>query len=607
MGIFVAGCGFAWAEIAWGWESRKRQSLFLNLDHSLGEDAEAFFDARIAQGDTAFRYAPSVGQFSFTPSEELRRELLEDPDIDGLPESLRVAHRFVGHGNRDWLTDLEEYDLTLGVGGHLEGGIGYDAYLRLYRHDALETGDTFVSESTIQGAIDEERYDLENPLSKDPEHLAAVHETGLRLTRDQVTDHEAARMLFDGTAFTLGGGDLRWAAGAEVAQEVRRDLYDYRDVENRSYEASDVLGSGGISFSGERRRWAAFTEVALPLHRDWEVVLAGRRDHYDDVDAAFSHQVASHFRLNDSLTLRASWHGGSRAPGLSALHAPEAIDYPWICDTRTHVGDPEDCDRFQVERVSGGNPDLRPDDAESFSVGAATNAGPLSVSLDWFRTGLSEVPSRLSGQSVIGLEARGSLPPGARVVRDGRVITRLESPFVNSGETDVSGIDLRARAGWKAYWADLALDTRWLHLTRHEDRVAGETQPGDRPRNRVHPSLRARTTEFTANWSVQAVSGFWNNLRTARYAAWIGHDITFRKSDAFGLHGLDLVGGILNVGNHGPSTDPTVPGAAGANETLDSVIEKTRMLHKSLVRELARPFNVGLFEYIGACVFASHG
>ena len=33
----------------------------------------------------------------------------------------------------------------------------------------------------------------------------------------------------------------------------------------------------------------------------------------------------------------------------------------------------------------------------------------------------------------------------------------------------------------------------------------------------------------------------------------------------------------------------------------------TRMLHKSLVRELARPFNVGLFEYIGACVFASHG
>ena len=35
--------------------------------------------------------------------------------------------------------------------------------------------------------------------------------------------------------------------------------------------------------------------------------------------------------------------------------------------------------------------------------------------------------------------------------------------------------------------------------------------------------------------------------------------------------------------------------------------KSTRMLHKSLVRELAHPFNVGLFECIGACVFASHG
>ena len=45
-------------------------------------------------------------------------------------------------------------------------------------------------------------------------------------------------------------------------------------------------------------------------------------------------------------------------------------------------------------------------------------------------------------------------------------------------------------------------------------------------------------------------------------------------------------------------------------DSVGSLIESrvfTRMLHKSLVRELARPFNVGLFEYIGACVFASHG
>ncbi len=58
----------------------------------------------------------------------------------------------------------------------------------------------------------------------------------------------------------------------------------------------------------------------------------------------------------------------------------------------------------------------------------------------------------------------------------------------------------------------------------------------------------------------------------------MGHDITFRWHDAFGLGGMDLEGGILNVGNRGPSTDSTVPGQAGADETLDSVRGRTLFL-----------------------------
>ena len=39
----------------------------------------------------------------------------------------------------------------------------------------------------------------------------------------------------------------------------------------------------------------------------------------------------------------------------------------------------------------------------------------------------------------------------------------------------------------------------------------------------------------------------------------------------------------------------------------DAGTEWTRMLHKSLVRGLARPLNAGLFEPIGACASSSHG
>ena len=576
-GVPGAGCGFAWADVAWAEigsipvSRYERGSAFVNFDQPLAEDTDLYLDARVAQGDTAFRYAPSVGEFEFNPSQALRETLLDDPDIDAVPETISVVHRFVGHGNRDWLTDLEEYDLTVGLKGRFGKGLGYDAHVRYYRHDTLETGNTFVSESAVQQAIDAGHYDLENPLSSDPVHRAAIRETGLELKREEVTEHRTLRASVNGAAFSVPGGAVRWAGGAEAAHEDRREVYDYRDVADASYDPVDVLGSAGNSFSGRRRRWSLFTEVSVPLSADWELVLAGRRDDHDDVGETFSHQVASRFRLNEALALRGSWSGGSRTPSLYAMHLQDALDYPRVCDTKTHTGPLEDCHRFQPERVSGGNPRLRPDDAESLTFGAVVSLGPFSVSADWFRLRLSDTPARLSAQSVIDLEVEGRLPPGAEVVRRGGLIEQIRSPLINSGETDVDGIDLRAGAEWKTDWADVAFAAYWSTLTRAETRVAGEVQPGDYPRNRFHARLSAGRNGFTASWSVLGKSSYWNTLRSGRYESWTGHDITLRWRDPFGWDGVDLTGGILNVGDRGPSS--ANPG--DEDETLDSVTGRT--------------------------------
>ena len=47
--------------------------------------------------------------------------------------------------------------------------------------------------------------------------------------------------------------------------------------------------------------------------------------------------------------------------------------------------------------------------------------------------------------------------------------------------------------------------------------------------------------------------------------------------------------------------------ALGSAVMKDPETGCTRMLHKSLVRGLARPLNAGLFEPIGACASSSHG
>ena len=346
---------------------------------------------------------------------------------------------------------------------------------------------------------------------------------------------------------------MKWAAGAAFTHEERRNIYDYRDAENRSYQASDVLGSAGNSFSGERRRWSAFTEVSFPLRHDWDLVLAGRLDEHDDVGTAFSHQITSQYRLHKTLTLRESWNRASRAPNLNALHQLESISYPRICDRKTFTGNLRDCPRYQVERTFGGNPKLKPNDAESFSLEAVTRWGLFTLSVDWFKIRLSDMPTRLSVQSIIDLEAEGRLPSGVTVTRDGDFIDMIHSPLVNSGESDVAGFNIQGNMDWKTDLTHMVFTAYWSHITENEFRVAREVQPGDFPRNRVHALIRANRGNVTANWSVIAITGYSNILETARYKAWMGHNLTIQWRDALGVKGIDLAGGILNIGKRGPS------------------------------------------------------
>ena len=77
-----------------------------------------------------------------------------------------------------------------------------------------------------------------------------------------------------------------------------------------------------------------------------------------------------------------------------------------------------------MERASLGNPNLKPDKAESMSAGATASFGAFSLGADWFEIELSDVASQLSAQSLVDREVAGNLPPGAEVQREGGRITR---------------------------------------------------------------------------------------------------------------------------------------------------------------------------------------
>ncbi len=588
-GVQGSGCGFPYGNYQWSLGWRNRESVFFNFEHPLSEASDMYVDARWSDTDYMSRMAPSVGTFELPYDTMLPNgqtivdEAVTDTSGITLPTdgNIFVAHRFLGHGNRDTRVDIEDYDLALGLKGQFVSGIHYDTQIRYYRHDNIQKAGTYVSENALKDAITNGHYDLRDPLSQNSDHLNAIRDTGLHLTKDYITNHKKVHATLNGTAFKLDGGDSLWTAGAEFVDEDSRKIYDYRDGNNNPLvdESDVIIGSAGNSFAGKRRRSSAHAKLSLPLRQNWDLVVAGWHDNYNDVGAKFSHQISSRFRFNENLTVRGSWSKGGSPPSLYALHHEKSLDYPYICDTINLDNPNDDCVEYQVQRENISNPNLKPDDSESVSLGFVKNLSMFALSADWFRIKLSKTPVSLPAQMIVDLKKSGQLPGNADVILGGgNRISKIKSPIFNSGASVVSGVDVRAQTDWQTDRADMDFEVRWLHLTQPKSYVANVPNPYDTPSERVHATLLANRDNLTVRWNVSFVSGYWNERETYRYKSWIGHDVTLRWKNAFGKENVDLTTGILNVGDRGPATDPTRPGADGAVSTLDSLRGRTFFL-----------------------------
>ena len=550
-GIPGEGCGYASGDVAWSWEQRDRDALFVGLDYPVSEDHSLYFDSRLVQSDYMFpRSAPA---------------LISLPPTRQLPAT--VFHRFAGHGHRDRSMDLDEYDLTLGVEGGLPYGIGFDAHLRTHSHDEFREAGTYVRRSVFEQALADGSYDLLNPLSTAPAHLEAVADSSLRLTRDRAIEHRVARVTFDGRSPEFLGRSMGWAAGAELAYEKRTRDPVYRDAAGNRVDQGDVIGSFDFGFSGDRTRLSKFVELSVPLHERWDLMLASRHDDHDDVESTKSHQLATRFRLSENLSLRGSWSKSAKPPGIGALHTARVVTRPRIYDPMTGY-------RYEIVAFNSGNPGLDESRADSFGLGIVSDMGPVTLSADWFRMGLSRLLTIYSSQGLLRLEAQGALPDDVLIDRDPQtnLIRNIVKPVSGDGKTDVSGLNLHARTGWQSRWADFELDVWWTHVTKYYERASGIETSYTVPRNRAHAMLRATRGDVTAQWSAYGLSSrphYWGSS----YSGWVGHDLSVRWEDAFGVAGTEIIGGVVNVADREPSTDPYDAGYS--DETFDSIRGRT--------------------------------
>ena len=571
-------CGFASADISWHLQRRESDHLFMNFQHPIGNIAAVHIKGRAARSKTRLLQAPESAGFSFAPTEMLKQSIIdntEDLDSSNFPQEIMVEHSFLGHGDRQWDTDIKDYDLEVGIEGEIGGEIDYHGDIHYNHHSYINKGHTYIHGPTINAAINNGNYDIQNPLSETAEHITAISESSLRRDVKKDFHHIETTLALDGHLFEILGNKLGWETGLQLAYEKQNNTYGYFNRHDRSVDPEDVFGETLNSIKIDRRRLAVFGDISVPLGDTLDLSLAGRYEYSGDPPTIFSHRIATLYRVTPNLALRASWSRGSRFPGLFELYEKKAVTYPFVCDADTVTAD---CSREQVELSQGANPNLEPDRTESFATGASVGWGPFYASADWFRLRVSDIPSMLDPQFIVGLERRGELSdyPAVKVMRlNNGQLNRIENLFTNSGESGVDGVDVGIKTDWRTDWANFMLNANWLRVTNYERRIAEQARPGDIPRNRLHLLLSAGRDNMTVQWSLHAVSGYWNDDRTNRYKKWVGQDITLNWKKALGFRWFELTGGILNIGNEGQSR----PNQHEAQALyLDSILGRTLFL-----------------------------
>ena len=184
---------------------------------------------------------------------------------------------------------------------------------------------------------------------------------------------ELANAKLDGDLFHLPGGEVKVAVGGEWRHE---SLYDGEltnaptpSLQTAKQVTATTNKRNVVSLFGELFVPIVGPDNAAPLVQRLELDVAGRFDHYSDVGSTENPKIGIRWDPVHDLTIHGSFGTSFRAPTLSDLN-PNS--------TATVFTLPNFGPGGNVLMTLGGNPNLKPETATTYSVGADYNPSWLS-------------------------------------------------------------------------------------------------------------------------------------------------------------------------------------------------------------------------------------
>lgn len=355
------------------------------------------------------------------------------------------------------------------------------------------------------------RFTGEGP-TNDPAVLDEILGTAINLADSNITTAELSFAGDFGDSLRLPGGRI----GAAFGAQFRRDFLEINNDDAIERGVTGFDGQAGDTPPTDRRVYAGFAEVNLPVLDTLEIQAALRHESFEGaVGSTTDPKVGIQWQPHESVALRGAFSTAFRAPTLfqSSVTAqttlPVAFD-PFNNDP-TSTCDVTNAGIIFPASIATGNQDLQPEDAESYSAGVVVQpTADIDFSVDYWRFEVDDIIVKTNLQATLNNDCLDDgIANDPRVARGpGGAVRSVDTPFVNAASLETDGIDFGFSYDIDAGdIGQLLLDFRstWTRTYDFRQVRGGEEVEGDGNRNFTNPF--APTPKWRSNFLIDWTRG----------------------------------------------------------------------------------------------------
>lgn len=375
----VEFCRFNWAAFVTTQQPSERFGLTASFDHIFSNGMTLFSELLYNHSETQSVMAPTPLFNVFVPDFHPKNPF---------GENLLIRNRTLDTGDRGFDTIVTTWRAVAGLRGDFSEW-EWEGALMASESESDDSRFNAILRSEFEDAMlglgGPDGNQFYNPFGLNPQNSQEVIDeflisgTGAVSTTEELT----ADLQVSGSFASLPGGAIGAAFGAQARSQSLKQVADEEEL------SGAIAGGGGLSpIDVDRDIYSVFAEFLFPLHDTLELQAAVRYDDYSDFGSTTNPKIGIGWRPVDEVLVRATWGTSFRPPTFRELHDP-AIEYFGFVFEDFHrcpaTGDFFDCFGRLVEGEFEGNPDLQPDEGETWLLGIAWESSIISglaVSLD---------------------------------------------------------------------------------------------------------------------------------------------------------------------------------------------------------------------------------